>query len=146
MTTRAILVAAGRTLIGTPYHSHARLPGIGIDCIGVPIVSSWIAGVKPRTFDFQGYSPIPDGSLMPMCKVHMVEIRREEMQPGDVIVLRFGANPHHVALLAPYRHGDNMLSIIHAENYRHNKVVEHRLWLDGAMQYVAAFRIPEVKT
>lgn len=136
------LVEAGRTLIGTPYHTKGRLPGVGLDCIGVPIVSAWIACVKPRSFDIRGYSDIPDGSLLPLCDEHMTRVPREAMQPGDVIVVRFGATPHHVGLLGDYRHGG--LSIIHAENDRHRKVIEHRLWLDGAMKFVRAYRIPRL--
>jgi cell wall-associated NlpC family hydrolase len=130
---------AARTLIGTPYHTKGRLPGVGLDCIGVPIVAAWIAGLKLRSFDVRGYSDVPDGSLLPLCDQHMQRVPRAEMQAGDVIVVRYGATPHHVGVLGAYRHGG--LSMIHAENDRHRKVIEHRLWLDGAMKFVAAYRI-----
>lgn len=133
------LVVAARSLIGTPYHSHARLPGVGIDCIGVPIVASWICGLRPRAFDIQGYSIIPDGSMLPKCDEFMTRIEREEMRPGDVVVLKYGAQPHHVGMIGDYRHGG--LSLIHAENEKHHKVVEHRLWFEGAMKFVRAYRI-----
>jgi len=138
--TALTLETAARSLIGTPYHTKGRLPGVGLDCIGVPIVAAWLTGLKPRSFDIRGYSDVPDGSLLPMCDQHMTRILREEMQPGDVIVVRFGATPHHVGVLGEYRHGG--LSIIHAENDRQKKVIEHRLWLDGAMKFVRVYRIP----
>lgn len=142
MATRVDVVAAARSLIGTPYHSHARLPGIGTDCIGVPILTTWITGLKPRTFDIQGYSMQPDGTLLPTCDQHLTRIRRDEMQAGDMVVLQYGKQPHHVGMLVPYRHGG--LSIVHAENYRYWAVTEMRLWLDGVMQFVRAYRIPGV--
>ena len=136
-----MLVAAARSLIGTPYHVKGRLPGVGIDCVGVPIVAAWLAGVKPRSFDIRGYSDVPDGSLLPLCDEHMKRIERAEMRPGDVVVVRLGAVPHHVGVLGDYRHGG--LSMIHADNARLHKVVEHRLFFDAAMHFVAAYRIPE---
>lgn len=133
-------VAAARSLIDTPYHSKGRLPGVGVDCIGVPIVAAWIAGLRPRSFDIRGYSDVPDGSLLPLCDQHMQRIERAQMAAGDVVIVRYGPVPHHVGVLGDYRHGG--LSMIHAENDRHRKVVEHRLWLDGVMTFVAAYRIP----
>ncbi len=135
-------VAAARSLIGTPYHTKGRLPGVGLDCIGVPIVAAWLAGVKPRSFDIRGYSDVPDGSLLPLCDQYMQRVDRAAMRVGDVVVVRYGPTPHHVGVLGDYRHGG--LSMIHAENDRHRKVVEHRLWLDGVMAFVAAYRIPEM--
>ena len=136
------IVAAARGLIGTPYHAKARLPGVGVDCIGVPILAARACGVKEPTFDIQGYSMQPDGSLLPQCDAHMQRIGRDEMAPGDVVVVRYGAQPHHVGIVGDWRHGG--LSIIHAENYRHQRVIEHRLWLDGAMRFVRAYRIPGI--
>lgn len=135
-------VAAARSLIGTPYHTKGRLPGVGLDCIGVPIVAAWLCGLRPRSFDIRGYSDVPDGSLLPLCDQYMQRVDRAAMRVGDVVVVRYGPTPHHVGVLGDYRHGG--LSMIHAENDRHRKVVEHRLWLDGVMAFVAAYRIPEM--
>ena len=69
-------VAAARSLIGTPYHTKGRLPGVGLDCIGVPIVAAWLCGLRPRSFDIRGYSDVPDGSLLPLCDQHMQRVAR----------------------------------------------------------------------
>jgi hypothetical protein len=140
--TPLLFVAAARSLIGTTYHAKARLPGVGIDCIGVPIVAAWLSGAKPRTFDIQGYKMLPDGSLLPLCDEFMVRVNERDMRPSDVIVCTWGATPHHVGVLGDYRHGG--FSIIHAENYRCKRVVEHRLWGGGAMKLIAAYRLPEL--
>lgn len=147
MTARADIVAAARSLLDTPYRAHARIPGPhgGVDCIGVPIVTSWIAELKPRSFDIQGYSMRPDGSMLPLCDELMTRIARAEMLPGDCVVVRYGKEPHHIGMLGDYRHGG--LSIIHAENYRHNRVVEHRLsfGMGDPMEFVRAYRLPGVE-
>ncbi len=146
MIERAEIVSCARALIGTPYRAKARLPGPngGTDCIGLPIMVSWETGGKPRTFDIQGYSMQPDGTMLSVCREHLIEIGRAEMGLGDLPVLRYGKEPHHVGIVGDYRHGG--FSIIHAENYRYHRVVEHRLWLgDGdPMQFVTAFRMPGV--
>lgn len=143
MTTRALVVAAARSLLSTPYHTHARLPGVGVDCLGVPILAARISGLKPDDFDIQGYSMTPDGSLLRGCDQHMQRIQREQLAPGDVVVATFGAMPHHVGVVGDWRHGG--LSMIHADDYRHHKVIEHRLWFAGAMKFVAGYRIPGIE-
>lgn len=143
MTTRALVVAAARSLIGTPYHTHARLPGVGVDCLGVPILAARISGLKPQDFDIQGYSMVPDGSLLRGCDQHMQRIQREQLEPGDVVVATFGDMPHHVGVVGDWRHGG--LSIIHADDYRHHKVIEHRMWFGGAMKFVAGYLIPGIE-
>lgn len=143
MVTRSEVVAAARSLLATPYHSHARLPGVGIDCVGVPIWVSKATGLKPADFDIGGYSMQPDGSLLPQCDAQMERVPEAEMQPGDMVVCRWGIEPHHVGIVGDWRHGG--LSIIHAENYRHKKVIEHRLWFGGAMQFVRAYGFPGIE-
>jgi cell wall-associated NlpC family hydrolase len=139
---REAFVSAARSLLGTPYHAHARLPGVGVDCIGVPIVACWLSGLKPRTWDVQGYSMRPDGTLLERCAEHMVRVSRADMRPGDIAVVRWGADPHHVGVVAALK---GRRTIIHAENFRHRKVMEHALVLgDSAMQFVAAYRLPEL--
>jgi hypothetical protein len=58
--------------------------------------------------------------------------------------VRWGTRPHHMGVVGDWRHGG--LSMIHAENWKHKKVVEHRLcFTDNAMEFVAAFRLPGVE-
>lgn len=140
MTTRAEFVAAARSLLGTRWLPHQRVPGVGVDCIGVPIVAAWISGARPRSFDIQGYSIAPDGSLLPWCRANLTPISREQLQPADVVVVRIGKRPHHVGVVGDYRHGG--LSMIHADNFHEQKVVEHRLWFDGAIKFCEAFAVP----
>jgi hypothetical protein len=143
MTTRASIVAAARSLIGTPYHAHGRVAGVGIDCPGVPVVACWISGASPRSFDVDYYPMTPDGTMLDRCAEHMTRIPQADMRPGDVLVVRWGKEPHHMGIVGDRGAG---LSLIHAENWRHKKVVEHRLcFTDNAMQFVAAFRLPGVE-
>lgn len=139
-TLRAAIVAQAMGLIDTPYVHQARLPGIGIDCAGVPIVIARALGLVLSTFDITGYPPTPDGvSLIAFCERHMR--RTAEPQAGDVPVYRWGVRPQHLGVLVPYRHGG--LSLVHALGPGHPaKVIESRVLPNMAL--VAAYRLPGV--
>jgi len=142
MTSHQNVVDAARGWLSTPYHHLARLKGVGVDCIGLVIGVSRELGLVPTDFDVQGYARSPDGrSLMETAGLHMTQIEREDMQPGDVVVLRFDVEPQHFGIVGDYRHGGH--SIIHAAS-REGRVIETRLMYSEAMHYVAAFRLPGV--
>jgi uncharacterized protein YijF (DUF1287 family) len=142
--TRSRIVEAARSLIGTPYKAHARKPGLGIDCPGVPIVTLWLVRPEEWGTDVPWYPMQPDGTLLAKCDEYMVRVKQEDMQPGDMVVCRWGKEPHHIGVVGQNERGS--LTIIHAENWRYKKVVEHRLCFgDNAMKFVAAYRMPGVE-
>lgn len=146
MTTRADIVEYARTaLVGTPYHHLARLPGVGIDCIGVVISTARHFGMVAPTFDVKGYARTPDGrSLIRLSDQHLV--RRgidESLLPGIVVVMAILHEPQHFGILADYRHGG--LSIIHAyADAVPPRVVEQRFMPSQRLRLVAAFDFPGV--
>jgi len=145
MIDRAEIIKYVRSLIGTPFRHQGRLPGVALDCLGVLIVTGWHFGMKPRSFDHQGYGRQPDGSTMlEECDKHMQRISKEDIREGDVVVMRFDRDPQHVAVVA--NHPDGGLSIIHAYQPPGGggKVVEHRLAPHIYDQIVAAYRLPGV--
>jgi cell wall-associated NlpC family hydrolase len=143
MTNRDQVVAAARSWIGTPFTHQGRLKGAGVDCIGLVIGLGRELGLCAPDFDITGYARDPDGkSLMALSRVHMKLINREAMQPGDVVVVRFGDHPQHFGVLGDYKHGG--LSIVHAA-MKSGAVVEQRLMFSRAMHFVAAFSLPGVE-
>ena len=145
MTERGDIVTEARTWTGTRYQHQQRMKGVAVDCAGLVIGVARELGLVPATFDVNGYPRRPDGvSLVAECDRWMYRITRAEMQPGDVIVLRFDTDPQHVGILADYRHGG--LSIIHAlsRGDGSGSVVEHRLDVTTLKRFVAAYRLPGV--
>lgn len=140
MTTPQQFVAAARSLLDTPYHVKGRVPGLALDCIGVPIVAGRLCGALAADFDVRGYSDIPDGTLLAQCMGHLRRIEASSMRAGDLVVVRWTGAPQHVGVVSDGRNGG--LSMIHADNVRARRVVEHRLWFTGAMRFAAAFRLP----
>lgn len=127
-----------RRWIGTPYHHQARLPGVGLDCIGLLICAARELGHVPPDFNITGYRRVPDGhSLLRHLREHLAEIEQAEMAPGDYVCIAFDKHPHHVGIIGAYAHGG--LSLIHA-NSKTGRVEECRLVFSEAMRFVAGFR------
>lgn len=141
--TRTDVVAAARTWLGTPFHHQARLQGVGVDCVGLVICVARTLGLIAPDFDVAAYPRQPDGtSLMHLVNLHMRALPiDEEMQPGDVVVVRFDRDPQHLGILGDYRHGG--LSIIHAAA-EPGRVIETRLMFSRSMQFVQAFALPGI--
>lgn len=138
----ADVVTAARALIGTPFHHQGRLPGVGIDCAGVPIVVGRMLGLVAPDFDVAGYPPVPDGSsLRAYCEEHMIRWPWEEAG-GAVLVAWKDGPPQHLGIVAEHPAGG--LSIIHADSLRQKRVIETRLEWGRYMRCVQAYRLPGV--
>jgi NlpC/P60 family putative phage cell wall peptidase len=90
------MLAAARGCLGTPFHHQGRVPGVGLDCIGLVIVALRAAGVEVR--DRTDYGRRPDGkSLIAALEEHGAR-RKENIEAGDILVFRYDRQPQHVAL------------------------------------------------
>jgi cell wall-associated NlpC family hydrolase len=147
MTTRAEIVAAARSLIGTPYVNHQRVagPNGGVDCVGLPIMVARICGIIAQDADFNGYSLHPDGTMIPLLDASMGgRVAERDILPGDCVIVSWGdARAHHFGIVAPHSVYQGRLSIIHAYP-KQKKVCEHRLAFDDFMRFVAAYKFPGV--
>lgn len=119
------LIRAARDCLGTPFHHQGRQPGVGLDCGGLLVVALRAVGVDP--IDMAGYARRPHGGTLERLldsQSFLVRVAIQERAVADVLLMRFGAEPQHLALLT----GE---TIIHAWEAV-GKVVEHRLdgrWL-----------------
>lgn len=137
------IVAWARETIGTPYAHQQRLNGVAVDCAGVPAYVATKLGISFDDPANYGRVPVPKKMRAEVDK-RLIRVTKETMQPGDVVWIRFKAEPTHFAIVGDYKYGG--LSLIHATNGSDlNKVVEHRLdkaWLD---RIVAVWRFPGVE-
>lgn len=131
-------VEIARSYIDTPFHHQGRVPGVGLDCVGLVICVARELGKLPPDFDVTGYARQPDGAmLMHHLHEHLIEIPQNCMMVGDVVCVAFDKHPQHVGLLGDYLYGG--FSIIHAAT-KHKRVVETRLLFSNTMRFVSAFR------
>jgi cell wall-associated NlpC family hydrolase len=141
---REDIVRVARSWVGVPYQTRGR-NRVGVDCAGLPIVVAWELGLKPASFDVNGYSLHPDGTLLRQCLAHLDPVARADMGPGHVVVVSWGkGQAQHFGIVAEHQKYTGHLSIIHAEAYTHKRVIETRLVFTAHTRFVAAFAFPGV--
>lgn len=128
---RQQVIANARALVGVRWKHQGRTPW-GVDCAG--LVAMAFGAVVP-VVDRTNYGRTPfQGELEAMVRANFGppikagSISREDLQPGDVALMRWGDSPHHVALVVDHPDG---LGLVHAYALS-RKVIEHGLsddWL-----------------
>ncbi len=108
-------------LIGTPFHHQGRVPGRGLDCVGLVLVIARDLGLT--AFDCTSYPREPRPALLfaHARQAGFVEKPLTRAAGGDVLVMRFFEDPCHVAIAT-----EGLAGIIHA-CARRGRVIEHRL-------------------
>ncbi|MDD5247525.1 MAG: NlpC/P60 family protein [Rhodocyclaceae bacterium] len=96
MTTREALVNEALTWIDTPFRPNQMCKGAGADCIGVCAGIALACGIEIRYR--ADYPMTPDGSLTRELRAQLVQVHRDPPLPGDILMMTFEGEPHHVAL------------------------------------------------
>ena len=139
MTTGADIVMWARGQINVPWRHQARLPGVALDCAGLVICAARAHGLVAADFDVNGYSRMPDGSLMGWCDKFMTRLAQPE--DGAVVVVATQRDPQHMGILTPYRHGG--WAMVHASNAGlPARVTETRLMWSATMRLRGYYRLP----
>lgn len=136
---RERIVAIARRYVGTPYHHQARVPGIGIDCVGVLVCIARELGVIGPAVDYAAYARnAKDDTLLQILDSHLDRMRSPDIaEPGDVLTFQIGKWPHHIAI----KTGHDTLLHSYAGIGR---VVETQIGGNWRQRIIAAHRIPEV--
>lgn len=144
----AAFIAAARSMVGTPYRHQGRLPGVGLDCIGLPFAAAWEVGLVDRSVDVRDYPSRPDGhSLIAHCDL-LLDLKKRgrplqaDLELGDLLVMRWDKDPQHFGIVADYPKGG--FSLIHAMAVlagKRGRVVEHNLDATHLDRSLALYRI-----
>lgn len=127
------VVAAARTCVGTRFRPQGRLPGTGLDCVGVALVASAAAGAR---FEVPAYAlGGDDEARLDAALAGQGCARVATAAPGDLLVAAPAPGRRHLAVVTPR-------GIVHAHAGL-GRVVEGPL--DPAWTVVAAWRFPEPK-
>lgn len=120
--TQDDIITVARSALGIPFRHQGRSEA-GLDCAGLLIYVA--ARLCVECVDVSGYSRRPSGGQLEEALENNVKrgtlerISPDQMQSGDFLMMRFGKDPQHLAILS----GDN---IIHSY-LQVGKVCEHRL-------------------
>lgn len=102
MAGRASVVAEALTWVGTPYHAHARIKGVGVDCAQILIAIYAGLGLAPEVDPGQ-YAP--DWHLHHSEELYISWLEKagahrvEEAALGDMALFRFGRTYSHGAIV-----------------------------------------------
>ena len=136
----AVVVAAARDWLGTPYHDQASMKGVGCDCLGL-VRGVWrdVVGDEPLPLPRYSRDWGETGTREPLAEAArsvMLEVPVTEMTPGALILFRMraGAVAKHCGILtAPER-------FVHA--YERTGVIEERLDFFWRRRLAFAFLFP----
>ncbi len=135
--TPAAVVAAARRLCGVRWQHQGRTLN-GLDCAGLVIYVMHELGLSD--FDTTDYGRLPHGGRMrALLDEHCTRVA--QMQLGIVALMRFDAEPQHLAIIGDYAFG--CWSLIHALAPA-RRVVESRLDAYWQARIVALYALPGV--
>lgn len=125
---RAAIVAEAYSWLRTPYHHHANVKGVGVDCAMLlrEVYVAAVPEIVPPSYDPRPYSPYwylhQSAELYLMGMEQFAHpIAAHDALPGDVDVYRFGRTASHGAIIVSAEH------LIHANHVNGNvELIERR--------------------
>lgn len=135
MIAKEELIEYALTLLKTPFVHQGRIPGMALDCAGTVVAVAEKFGIPYE--DRVGYGRNPaNGLLEDVLETQPGMVRVYDMQVGDILLMKFGGEPRHVAIYA----GEN---IIHAYESV-GQVCEHRFSGSWRSKVTAIYRFKDV--
>lgn len=137
------LVSAIREIMGAPFRHRGRGPKY-YDCAGAVKEAYRRCGVDLPDFILYSREPHDDGLVRYVSNalgeaVYRNPVSIKALLPGDVLLMRFDIQPHHVGMVGDYLYGG--LSLIHADGHT-GRVLEQRLTPDMVKRITHVFRKP----
>lgn len=140
------LVTSARKYLGVPFKHRGR-KATGLDCAGLALLAYADLGHTLPDLARYGRTPYRDGLMQAMEAAlgppvwSGRSVPRALLQIGDVVVMRFVEQPHHVAIVSDSStHG---LGLIHCYSSAViDRVVDHGMDAMWQSRIVAVFRRP----
>lgn len=91
------IVAAARECLCTPFRHQGRIPGLALDCAGVAVHAARRVGCSVA--EPAAYGRLPHGGLLESwCERQDFLARADAPAAGDLLLMRFMAEPQHLAV------------------------------------------------
>lgn len=140
------IVSAARQYLGVKFRHRGR-SRIGLDCAGLVVRSYHDCGVDIHDTTLYGPEPFKDGLVQHVGQalgeaILRAPVRESDLCDGDVIVMRFRKEPHHIGIVAAIEYaGIPAFNLIHADG-ESGRVLEHRLTPDMVERITNVHRRP----
>lgn len=140
------IVEAARQYLGVKFRHRGR-SRVGLDCGGLIVLSYRDCGVQIHDTTLYGPEPFKDGLVKHVAlalddAVLVAPVGEADLRDGDVIVMRFRKEPHHLGIIAAVDYaGTPALNVIHADG-ESGRVLEHRLTPDMVARITHVHRRP----
>lgn len=98
---RAAIVAEALSWEGTPYHSRARIKGVGVDCAQLPAAVYEAVGLIPHldpVYADQWFLHRDEELYLAWVEPYARRIGRDDLKPGDFVIWRYGRTYSHGAI------------------------------------------------
>lgn len=113
-TLRLRVAAEARSWLGTPYHSHARVKGAGVDCVhmlcAVYEACGLVPPIDPGTYAVAWH--LHQGEELYMAALDARARRTESPLAGDIALIKFGRTFSHAGVVSERQ------TLLHAHNRR----------------------------
>ena len=99
---RAAVVAEVGTWLGTPYHHHGRVKGVGVDCANLPAAVYEAVGLIPTVrpdYAAQWFEHRDEELFLAYVTPYADEVDEAAAGPGDLIVWKYGRTYAHGAII-----------------------------------------------
>lgn len=100
--TREEVVREALTWEGTPYHHHARVKGVGVDCAQLPAAVYEAVGLIPTVnpkYSEQWMLSRDEELYLSYVFPYAKEIERYQVKPGDFAIWKYGRTFSHGAIV-----------------------------------------------
>lgn len=101
---KSAVVAEARTWIGTPYHTHQRLKGVGVDCAQFVAGVAEGVGIREKVVTPMDYSNEWNIHNREEVMLHLIEdlgcYRIENPVAGDIVCFQIGRAHGHMGILS----------------------------------------------
>lgn len=134
------LIDTARTWLGVRWRHRGRSRH-GVDCAGLIVLTYRDCGVEIPDHRLYGRLPFRDGLVTRARAAFGSELPEGTLfNDGDVVVMRFDIEPHHMAFIALVEYaGQPAINIVHSDGHT-GRVIEQRLTPDMGARITHLFR------
>lgn len=142
---RTEIITIAQTWLGTPYHHHARLKGVGVDCaqlvagvaLEVGLMTAKQAEAIPN-YPTQWHLHNHEEKLLEQLELFgCIQVDKSGTRVGDIVCFKFGRTTSHLGIMI------NETQFIHAR-FDIKRVVCNTMNEDWAKRWTYTYKFPGV--